>query len=404
MQLLSIPAGSAARLHKRFDVKKGERLRISYISGTGDVVGTYAHWRDGRHDPRVPVITYSTMFYELMSLLDASAQIITPWPAPLTDTKNLTFCQIAREDSSSRAGAILNKIQYIRRCIAAVDAFHPHVVIADTDFQPLGWGYLKRNRSLVISAHNTFWAMGQRPSSGLKSSIKTRILYTQAKAIDGAVCTSEECRRQISEITHGRIDGFVEFPQIEKHHELERRSLARKLLYLGRIEVDKGVFLLLDAFASVEKHHPKMELVFAGSGTAEGELTSRIAALARDNIRFVGRLDAEKVHQTIASSDLIVCPTTSSFNEGLALVGFEGAAHGIPTLLSSVVPAADALGRGCMVFEADDTASLQQRLITLATDAVQYRALAEGTLEVHHLLYDRERSWGRQLCSALLAL
>lgn len=403
LDLLTIPEDAPSRLREVLKLKRGERIRLSYLSGTGDVVGTYSHWRNGRSDPRVPVITYSAMFFDLVKRLDARAQVITPWPAPVESEEMIQFSTVARKQTGSRLRHFFNEVTYTQKCVDSVNKFDPHVVVASTDFQPLGWKRLQRHRKLVVSAHNTFWPMG-RKSRDLKSLLKLRILANQSQAIDGAVCTSAECMRQIAEVTKGRVVGLVEFPQVVALYEAESRNLARNLLFLGRIEASKGIFMLLDAFLGLGEASKKLNLVFAGSGTAEMELKLRIAASASENIQFLGSLDSEGVHKEIAASDLIICPTTSAFNEGLALVGFEGAAHGIPSLLSSVVPAAELLGDGCTVFEADNAEALKKALAILTTDEAVYSGLRQGSMDLRPGLYDRSRSWGSQLCTVLLSL
>lgn len=403
MDLLVVPDGAAEQLRKRFGLKEGEKLRVTYLSGTGDVVGTYRAWREGRHDPRVAVITYSAMFYELIDRLDARAQIITSWEAPSGQPDDrLEFKTVARRREGSRLTSIGVEAAYTRECVEAVNAFAPHLVVADSDFSLIGWRRLRKGRKLVVSVHNAFWPMGRKPR-GVRSRLKAALLRSQAGAIDAAVCTSQECARQVSEITDGRVTPLIEFPQVVERYADQPRAIARKLLFLGRIEKFKGVFLLLDAFmALLPEDREHLELVFAGSGSAEAELARCIEAIGQRNIRFLGRLDGPGVHQEIAAADLVICPTKSTFNEGLALVGFEAAAHGIPALVSSVVPAAEALG--CAVFQADSQASLVLALERLTNSKAQYQEMKERVAGVRDALYDRSMSWGSQLCKAMTSL
>lgn len=74
------------------------------------------------------------------------------------------------------------------------------------------------------------------------------------------------------------------------------------------------------------------------------------------------------MHRAIDGADLLTYPTRTTFNQGLAVVGFEAAAHGVPALMSSIVPTIDALGHGCAVFEADDQDSLVAVLRDLMAD------------------------------------
>lgn len=402
MDLLTLPESAAEALRSRFG-RGTEKPRISYFCGPGDVAGTYRYWREGKQDPRVPTIAYSAMFYELIERLDAQAQVITSACPDLDDGSSIRFTAVERKPWTNRKDYLLSEKALVRDVAAHVARFDPHVVVASTDFPSSGWNRIADSRRLVVTAHNTFWPMGQKPS-GLIGKAKLRRLSSQARRIDAAVCISPECSRQIEDLTAGRVRGPVAIPQIVNRYATTPHDRARKLLFLGRIEAHKGVFMLLDAFLSLKTDHEEIELVFAGDGSEGEQLRARITASGEQDVRFLGRLNSEEVHHQIEQADLIVCPTTSGFNEGLATVGLEAAAHGVPTLMSSVVPAHEVLGAGCAVFKADDTEALKQSLDRLISDKAAYAALVERLEPVRDALYDRSRSWGTQLGRVLLSL
>lgn len=402
-EILTLPEDAGAQLRR--NLKLGdEKLRISYINGPGDVVGTYGYWREGRADPRVPVVTYSAQFYELAQRIGASVQMITLFDPPADSGPDIRFAQVKRQPWSDRKSYYKSQSDYARDVAAQIDAFDPHIVIASLDFPASGWKKIKKpGRKLVVTAHNTFWPMGRKPT-GLKGALKMKLLEHRSKALDGAVCTSPECARQIGIVTRGRIRGRAEHTQIVAHYDVEERKRVRRLLYLGRIERSKGIFMLLNVFVRLKSRFPDLDLTFAGSGNCDDELHAAVAGAGVPDVRFLGRLDSAGVHREIADTDLIVCPTTSAFDEGLALVGLEGAAHGIPTLLSTVVPAIDVLGDACKSFQVDDAADLERALSDLITDEAEYQALLTHLDEVRPRLYDPSLSWGSQLAQVLLEL
>jgi glycosyltransferase involved in cell wall biosynthesis len=86
------------------------------------------------------------------------------------------------------------------------------------------------------------------------------------------------------------------------------------------------------------------------------------------------------------------------------MVGVEAAAHGVPTLLSSVVPVSDLLGESCIVFEADDEPALHDALERLIVDDSAYQKLLPLVRARRDIFYDKSQSWGSQLGRVLLSL
>lgn len=400
-----LPADAPEKLRLRLGLDPAAPLRISYIPGPGDLAGTYECWRRREHDPRSPIITYSAQFFKLVKRLGMDAQIFVQTSVPKDQMdRSLSFHRIARGSWNSRKEYFAAQNDYGNRVCSAIDGFAPHLILAATDFPSAFWPRLGRSsRRLLLTAHNTFWPMGQR-LGGAKGVYRKAQVAWRARSVDDAICTSAECARQIAQVTLGRVQGLVQIPQIAHRHAVKRVSRVRNLLYLGRIEHDKGVFMLLDAFAALKSDFPDLTLVFAGAGSATAELEALIAKLDDPRVSLVGKLDGAAVHRAIDAADLLVCPTRTAFNEGLAVVGFEAAAHGVPSLMSSIVPAIDALGEGCAVFEADSQDAMEAELRDLIVNEGRVAAMSDQLAVVREALYDRDRSWGSQLARVVLRI
>lgn len=404
--VIAIPEDAKSALRHHLGLKEADAFRVTFIPGPGDVAGTFRHWLASRHEPRVPIVAYSLMFYELMARLGARCQVITIHPSDSSrqpDDPAFTFDQVTPAQAKGRWSYLLRQHLYARDLIAMVERFDPHVVVTSTHSPPASWKRLSKGRKLILSAHNSFWPMG-KPMQGMKGGLREALLYSRAAALDAAICTSHECARQVTQTTGGRIRSEVECPQIVARYPIEKRDMAQKLLFIGRIEHPKGIFFLLAVFERLAASRRNLSLSIAGAGSAQAALTTRIAeSLHSDRITFLGLLDSEGVHSAIAAADLLVCPTMTSFNEGLAVVGFEAAAHGIPTVVSSVVPAAELLGESCSVYEADNSAALEECLSSLIDHPQTYRARCAATAAVRDKIYDRHLSWGSGLFRALMA-
>lgn len=402
LETVVLSTDSKKAIHQNFNLQIGEPFKISFVAGPGDVCGTFNYWRQKKHDERVPVVTYSGMLYDLIEELEGKLQVITPYAPPegFIRDKNFQFDQVYRRPFRNRFEYISSQWGYGREVASKINKFSPHVVIASTDFPAMAWRKIGRKRPFIMSVHNTFWPKGRQPIS-IKDKIKNQLLSIYSKGISDAVCTSLECSRQLNILSGGRINGLCEFPQLAQRYPANFPQKPRRVLYAGRIERNKGIFDLLDSFIALTNIFPDLELVFIGSGQEERELIERIEDVGSERVSFLGRLGAKDVHSRLAKTDLVVCPTTSDFNEGLLLVALEAASHGVPAVLSSVVPAAELLEDACVVFEADDVSDLTAKISAIIDDRPRYELMAKSAYRVSGNMYDRSLSWVSQLVQVL---
>ena len=94
-----------------------------------------------------------------------------------------------------------------------------------------------------------------------------------------------------------------------------RRQLglpSRYFLYVGRLVPAKGVFDLLEAYASLEKAvRSTVGLVFVGDGNARVELENRASKITRGNVHFAGFVQKEQLPVYYGLADALVFPTHS---------------------------------------------------------------------------------------------
>ncbi|MCC5999753.1 MAG: glycosyltransferase family 4 protein [Pararhodobacter sp.] len=403
-QAVVLAPGQAGQIAEHLGTGAGRPLRLAFVAGPGDAAGTFAQWVGGRHDERVPVLTYSAQFYTLVQALGAQALVAVEQGADTAPAHpSIQLVSLPRNRAARRLGWHLAERDYARRLAALMRDWRPDAVILGDDLKPAAYHALARHTRVFLTLHNSFWPMGRRPQ-GWRAGLKLSALGRGLAQASGAVCTSAECARQLQALA-GRIGPVeVEMPQLltAQLRPLRQRERARDLLYLGRIEAEKGVFDLLDAFGACVARHPDARLVLAGAGGAVPALQAAIADHpAAAQIRYAGQLDAQGVHQALATADLLVCPTRSAFREGLALVVLEAAAQGVPALASSVVPAAETAGDACATFPADDRAALETALARLMDDDAAFAGLAGAAGAIRPRMTDRRLGWGSCLARVL---
>lgn len=403
-----LPPDAPLQVRQALGMSPGSDLRIAFIAGPGDAVGTFDCWSRDEHEPRTPVIAYSTMFYSVVDAISAEALILVEHDKqPSAPNPRFRFSYTPRRRDRTKFGYRMDERDFARRALRHLRDYRPDVILVGTDAPTLLIDTLPPARRIILTAHNTYWPAGCR-----KTSLKARVRYWgQARSlrrIDVALSTSSECAAQIAAL--GGPSGtksFTEVPQILPAfypEEIAPSPSVRRLLFVGRIEAEKGVLDLLEAFKIVAADHPELTLEYVGTGSVDELLRAAIlASPLADRITFHGHLMAQDVHNQLASSDLLICPTRSSFNEGLALVVVEAAVHGKPTLLSSIVPAKGLLPRAHVEFPVDDTLALSRHLRHIIDTPKEYAKLQAELASNRAQFRDRRNSWGSMLYRALSA-
>ena len=135
---------------------------------------------------------------------------------------------------------------------------------------------------------------------------------------------------------------------------------ALRLLFVGRLEVQKNVARLIDALALVKE---KVQLRIVGDGALRAQLEQRAAASGLP-VQFAGALHGEDLLRTYAEADAFVLP---SDREGMALVALEAMAAGLPVIATDVPGNAELIaGRGLLA--APDPAALAEAIDAVAAD------------------------------------
>jgi glycosyltransferase involved in cell wall biosynthesis len=170
------------------------------------------------------------------------------------------------------------------------------------------------------------------------------------------------------------------------------------LLYLGRLEVDKGANLLCAAFAEHAVRFPGLRLDVAGWGTQEMVLRQRYGA--HPQIAFHGAVFGEDKARLLAGCDAMVVPSVGPevFGNVVAEAYAYGkpvlatCAGGLPELVSEgemgwLIPAGDAGALGDALERLAQNAAGARRMSTACFQAAQ-RFAVESVVAAYVSLYD----------------
>ncbi len=111
--------------------------------------------------------------------------------------------------------------------------------------------------------------------------------------------------------------------------DFEISSESVKVLYVGRITVEKNIPFLLKVWKKLRHDHPDLDadLILVG----EGKLKKQVNALANHRVHYFGPIYTEELSHIYAASDLFVFP---SVTDTLGQVVMEASASGLAVLVS----------------------------------------------------------------------
>jgi glycosyltransferase involved in cell wall biosynthesis len=113
-----------------------------------------------------------------------------------------------------------------------------------------------------------------------------------------------------------------------------RTGQVKNLLFLARVEREKGVFMTLDAFAILEKKYPAMSLTVAGDGAALDAAKRHVKTLGLEKVVFTGLLKGKAIAEAYRNADIYIFPTTHY--EGMPASVLEAMAFGLPVITRPV--------------------------------------------------------------------
>jgi glycosyltransferase involved in cell wall biosynthesis len=161
---------------------------------------------------------------------------------------------------------------------------------------------------------------------------------------------------------------------------------APVFLFIGRLNRDKGVLDLTDAFAALGDASAWLLVVGPDEARLREEMEHRLGpALART--RFVGYTD--RPEEFMVAADVFCLP---SYREGFGMVIIEAAAAGIPAIGSRIYGVTDAIEENVtgLLHRAGNAAELAGLMAMLTRDTERRQAMGEAARERALRLFSRE--------------
>jgi glycosyltransferase involved in cell wall biosynthesis len=182
---------------------------------------------------------------------------------------------------------------------------------------------------------------------------------------------AQQCRKWSRNVILSRP--IISYQKIRDH--LNETSLPRgtgytDLLYVGKLEENKGIHILFEAFIRLREHNRQVQLTVVGDGVLKKQIMQRAkTAGCEDDLVVTGYVDdPANLMEFYMNADVLVVP--SVLNEGFPRVIDEAMAFGIPVICSHLGGMASAFNNNEVLFvKPGDEEDLYNKIYFFLTDS-----------------------------------
>ena len=144
-----------------------------------------------------------------------------------------------------------------------------------------------------------------------------------------------------------------------------RNVNVNNILYLGRVEREKGIYISLDVYKLLQQRHPNLQFTVVGNGSELEAAKCYAREKGINNITFTGALTGKALSEQYQKADLYLF---TSFHEGMPTSVLEAMCFGLPVVTRPVGGLVDFFENGKMgqmvdSFEAVDFVAPIENLI-----------------------------------------
>lgn len=160
--------------------------------------------------------------------------------------------------------------------------------------------------------------------------------------------------------------------------EPPRPGRPLRLLYLGRLVREKGLYELIEGLQLARSRGAAAELILAGDGPEAAALSEAVAAGGREPVGFVGPVHGPDKLTLLRWADVLALP---SYSEGLPYALLESMAAGVPAIATRVgaIPEVVAHGVNGLLLEPHSAPAIAAAIHTLTQDRAALTRMSEAS-------------------------
>jgi glycogen synthase len=280
-----------------------------------------------------------------------------------------------------------HEVRVITTTVDPDDRNHPIPVVRNPSsrriFEELAWCdlYFQNNISLktlwpaliirkpTVITHQTWF------SHGIVGFIKS----LACSLVDKTVAISEAIRKETD------ADLVIPNPyQSEVFEEKNEISRDRELIFAGRLVSDKGVDILIEALALLEKQDFRPILTIVGDGPEESTLRDLVRSRDLENhVIFTGKKNAPELASLLLRHRIMLIP--SRWAEPFGIVALEGIACGCVVVGSDRGGLPEAIGPCGLLFPNGDSKRLAKLIESLLKNTSLLKSFSDSSIRKNHL-------------------
>lgn len=299
--------------------------------------------------------------------------------SPLSDLYALVrLYALFRQEKYAAVGSVTPKAGMLAMLAAAMAGvpFRIHIFTGQVWAARTGWKRWLLKAADRLMARLATHVLADSPSQrdfmvaeGIVAATKIRVLGDGSICgVDGERFRPDADRRATIRRAHGIPDGATVF------------------LYLGRLNRDKGMLDLADAFALQDRADAWLLVVGPDEEGMHSAMQPRLGA-SRDRCRFVGYTDRPEDY--MAAGDVFCLP---SYREGFGMVIIEAAAAGVPAIASRIYGITDAVEDGVTGFlhSPGNAEEISRKMAAMIGDATLRAHMGRAARERALRLFSRQ--------------
>lgn len=282
----------------------------------------------------------------------------------------------------------------------ALDKFHPdivHVQVSD----PIGLSVVsyarKHHVPVVTTEHNQPEVLTEplkmpKPiKKGANYVLSAYFRNRQSKsdfvtmpterAIRGLLGNGEKIKIPVAAVSNG-VDLSNFKPGKAEPALLDKYGISKDLpvvLYVGRVDPEKKVGLVVEAFNKARSKYPKMQLVIVGDGVDRVKLENKYNK--DPNIKVLGKVVGDDLYELYKIGSVFV---TASEIETQGIVLIEAAASGLPLIAVDKGAVAEICvnGKNGILCEPRNVSQIAKAIVKIMTDSSLQKEYAKKSVEI----------------------